>query len=487
MNPERPPRLAWGMWKRFLLAGFLVVVLSAVTTATAGLLKVRDVASAISENGKKKALKVPELTPAEAGAPQTIMILGSDVRKRERLAGVRYGNSDTMMLIRLDPNKNATALLSIPRDLKVFVPGHGLAKINSAYAEGGPRLAVRTVQQNLPGIRINHVVDVKFKGFREAVDKVGCLYVDIDRRYFNDNSLAYATINIKPGYQKLCGSDALDYVRFRHTDTDLVRAARQQDFVRQAKNQGGVQKIINDYLSFAKLFGKYADTDIRGTQQILRLAKLVAFSSGRPVREVHFRANLGPSYVTASASQIDSTIHEFLFTDSRPPAPEGQRPPPPPVRRGARGPGLSAQGLQDSKHAGEDQAIEAAPHVRFPVLFPRVTSIGSDYADTARAYIIRDPKGRAHQAYRMVVVKSGFGEYYGVQGMDWLDPPILDKPDESRTVNGRKLDLYYVGNRLRLVALRTKSAVYWVSNTLLLSLGNRQMLAIAGSLQRIGQ
>ena len=482
MNPQGPPRLAWGMWKRFLLAAFIVIALSAITTATAGLLQVRDIASAISEAGKKPALKVPELTAAEAGAPQTIMVLGSDVRKVERLRGLK-GNSDTMMLVRLDPNKKATALLSIPRDLKVVVPGHGVEKINAAYMQGGPRLAVRTVQETLPGVRINHVIDVKFKGFREAVNRVGCVYVDIDRRYFNENALAYATIDIKPGYQRLCGSDALDYVRFRHADTDLVRAARQQDFVRQAKDQVGVQKVISDRVEFARLFGKYADTDIRGTQQILRLFKLVAFSAGRPVREVHFRANLGPSYVTASAAQIDSTVNEFLNLDE---SASPRAPAPRPVRR-RRGTSLSAIGVQAAKTPGEDQAIEAAPHVHFPVLFPRLISLGAGYVDTARTYVIQDLDHHPHQAYRMVLNKGGFGEYYGIQGTTWADPPILDKPDETRTVNGRKLDLYFVGNRLRLVALKTTRAVYWVSNTLLLSLSNRQMLAIAGSLQRIGQ
>jgi LCP family protein required for cell wall assembly len=479
-DPQRPPRLAWDMWKRFLMAAGVVIALTALTTAIAGLLKVRDVASAISENGHKKALKVPELTPAEAGAPQTILILGSDVRKSDRLRGVK-GNSDTMMLVHLDPSKHATALLSVPRDLKVLIPGHGTAKINAAYADGGPRLAVRTVQANLPGVRINHVVDINFKGFKAAVNKVGCVYADIDRRYFNAD-VSYASINIKPGYQKLCGSDALDYVRYRHTDTDLVRAARQQDFIRQAKQQGGVQKIVNDYLSFAKLFGRYADTDIRGTQQILRLAKLVAFSAGRPVREVHFRAALGPSYVTASPEQIAATVHEFLHVDA---APRSATPAPP--RRPGRAPTLASLGLQQAKTSGEDQAIEAAPHVGFPVLYPRLESIGASYVDTARTYTIDDLNGRRHQAYRMVVNKGGFGEYYGIQGMTWVNPPLLDKPDESRKVNGRKLDLYYVGNQLRLVALTTKRAVYWVANTLTLSLSNKQMLAIAGSLQRIGQ
>ena len=79
---------------------------------------------------------------------------------------------------------------------------------------------------------------MNFKGFREAVNAVGCVYIDVDRRYFHDNAAcrpAVREIDIQPGYQKLCGQKALDYVRFRHADTDLVRAARQQDFLRQAR------------------------------------------------------------------------------------------------------------------------------------------------------------------------------------------------------------------------------------------------------------
>src|SRR5205823_11221805 len=139
-----------------------------------------------------------------------------------------------------------------------------------------------------------------------------------------------------------------------------------QDFIRQAKDQVGVQKIISDRVEFARLFGKYADTDIRGTQQILRLFKLVAFSAGRPVREVHFRASLGPSYVTASAAQIDTTVNEFLNLDENV-SPRTRVPRPLRRRRGAS---LSALGLEAAKTSGENQAIEAAPHVRFPVLFP---------------------------------------------------------------------------------------------------------------------
>ena len=86
-----------------------------------------------------------------------------------------------------------------------------------------------------------------------------------------------------------------------------------------------------------------------------------------------------------------------------------------------------------------------------------------------------------------MVSKGVIGEYYGIQGTTWREPPILDDPSEIRRVNGRRLELHYDGKRLRIVAWRTKHAVYWVSNTLTQSLGKDQMLGIAASLRRLGQ
>src|SRR5205807_3795769 len=105
-----------------------------------------------------------------------------------------------------------------------------------------------TVKQLLH-IPINHVVDINFKGFRDAVDAVGCVYVDVDRHYLNRNvgtaATDYASIDVAPGYQRLCGQQALDYVRFRHNDSDFVRVARQQDFIRQFKAQVRVQGLLD--------------------------------------------------------------------------------------------------------------------------------------------------------------------------------------------------------------------------------------------------
>jgi LCP family protein required for cell wall assembly len=487
-DPNAPPRLGRGMGKRFALSGVLIVVLVAGTTATAGLLEVNNLAKALHPDAKHPALKIPELTPAERG-PQTVLLMGSDVRKIDRQRGLK-GNSDTMILVRLDPTKKATALLSIPRDLKVKIPGHGTAKINAAFPQGGTRLTVKTIQANLPGITINHVVNTNFKGFKALVNRVGCLYTDIDRRYFNDNAVAYATIDVKPGYQKMCGDQALDYVRFRHEDTDLVRGARQQDFIRQARNQVGVQSVLSNREEFLRLFGRYTETDIAGTVDVLRLLKVVAFSIGNPIMEVRFRADIGPSYVTASSNQIRQTVHEFLNVDASA-GPRGRNRSAPTLptqrRRRSQKPDLAALGLEDAKRPGEDQAISAAPAVKFPVLFPRVREAGAVYVDVPRTYVIEGPDRKRYQAYRIVARTGELGAYYGIQGTTWKNPPILENPSETQKLSGgRTLLLYGDGNRLRLVAVKTAQASYWVSNTLLLSLTNRQLVAIARSLQRIG-
>jgi hypothetical protein len=110
------------------------------------------------------------------------------------------------------------------------------------------------------------------------------------------------------------------------------------------------------------------------------------------------------------------------------------------------------------------------------------------YADGGpRTYGIRDETGKRHDAYRLVVATGDLGQYYRVQGTSWSDPPILDDPDETRIVAGRRLQLYRDGRRIRLIAFRTRRAVYWVSNTISASLTNRQMLATAQSRTRLKQ
>jgi LCP family protein required for cell wall assembly len=244
---ERPPRVGLKLALRALLACALVMTLTATAVATTVLREVDDILEPLRLPGRAD-IDVPELDKADAGGPRTFMILGSD--KREGADAASPPRSDTILLARADPDKDAIAVMSLPRDLKVDIPGHGENKINAAFEfggrKGGPRLVVRTVKklfQDSIGEQfpITNVMVMDYGAFRRAVNYIKGVYVDIDRDYFNDNSSGenYATIDIDPGYQKLWGKDALDYVRYRHTDNDLVRAARQQDFLRQAKNAAG--------------------------------------------------------------------------------------------------------------------------------------------------------------------------------------------------------------------------------------------------------
>ena len=114
----------------------------------------------------------------------------------------------------------------------------GVDKFNAAFSAGGPDKTLKVVQQ-LTGLDINHVVNINFTGFADAVDAIGGVYVDVDRRYYiaEDDPSDTSAIDIEAGYQLVQGFKALQYVRFRHFDNDLVRAARQQDFLREARQK----------------------------------------------------------------------------------------------------------------------------------------------------------------------------------------------------------------------------------------------------------
>jgi polyisoprenyl-teichoic acid--peptidoglycan teichoic acid transferase len=253
--------------KRFGIgAGLIIVLATAATTASALLFFDRTADKFRNVNVGR------EITPEYHGGPQTIMLAGSDRRHGDKKKGLKP-RSDTIILMRVDPNKGI-ALLSLPRDLKVSIPGHGSDKINAAYTLGGPKLAIKTVKQ-LTHLKINHYIDVNFRGFQQAVDEIGCVFVDVDRRYFNDNSglgygQQYAAINVRPGYQKMCGARALEYVRYRHTDTDISRNARQQDFMRYTRAQITFGKLIKHTGKLIDIFADNTASDIHSGKDLGR-------------------------------------------------------------------------------------------------------------------------------------------------------------------------------------------------------------------------
>jgi polyisoprenyl-teichoic acid--peptidoglycan teichoic acid transferase len=218
------------------------------------------------------------------------------------------------------------------------------------------------------------------------------------------------------------------------------------------------------------------------------------------VLQIHFPANLGgpsASYVTASEGAIRDAVRKFLGEQPPPPAPAPaqpsstaskssgkkstpQPPPPPP--------------LIDSTSLGQQYAAKLAgtktksgkPMLDFPVYYPTKLAPGSTITDDSRAFPIDGPSSDVYHGYKMVAATTsdGYQAYYGVSGTDWVDPPILQNPDETKTINGQDYLESWDGDQLRLVGWKTDKASYWIDNTLLNVLTPGQMLGIAESMQK---
>jgi LCP family protein required for cell wall assembly len=504
---ERPPHHGRSMLLRFALAAVVIFALTAASVSSAVLLEVDSAIQIFKRNSTPLDPAVDDLLAnVQPGKPQTVLIIGDDRRwadthdaRGKLLKRPASTRSDTMILVHLDPSRGATAIMSLPRDLRTEIPGYGTQKLNAAFAYGEDKLALKTIH-GLLGIPIHHYVRVTFWGFRGIVDRVGCIYTDIDRWYFNDNNPPaggggpYAAIDVKAGYQKVCGQRALDYVRFRHLDSDIVREARQQQFISDARGQVGIGSLFSNRAQLLRIFGRSVRTDIRSNKAVLGLLKLVAESSNHPLQPIHIDltdATDGSGDVLASPQAIQDAVRRFIDVQATA-APKGRQPSTT-KRRTRKRSRASAQlppGLVLNKTAGEDVGAQLSVKLgsRLPVFYPKVMTLTGNYKpNDSRAYTIRDRSGKRYRAYRLVAYEGHFGQYYGVQGTSWPSPPILDDPSETRRVGGRTFDLFYDGKRLRLVAWRTSRGAYWVSNTLLRSLTERQMLALARSLTRVGR
>jgi LCP family protein required for cell wall assembly len=240
--PRRTTRNLIGVAFGWIALGLLVVA----SGLGGGLyLYAHETLNALAPHSKsvKEATKFLHAVPSPS-EPATALLLGYDARSGVDSFGASGSRSDTIILMRADPVQDTLSMLSFPRDLVVPIYCHDQTtaiatdRINTAFTSCGAAGTLNTVEK-LTGVSVNYLITIDFHGFKLLVNRLHGVYMDVDHRYLNTvgGPSGYARINLEPGYEKLDGQQALDFVRFRHTDSDIYRNARQQLFIEALKSR----------------------------------------------------------------------------------------------------------------------------------------------------------------------------------------------------------------------------------------------------------
>lgn len=220
---------------------------------------------------------------------KNIVVMGCDIRKDDA------GRSDTLFVVMLDKSKKNAALLSVPRDTRVKIKGHGWDKINAAFAYGGQKLTRETVQDFL-GIKLNNYVVVDFQGFKGLVDAVGGVDINVEKRMYYYDPYDGFEIDLRPGMQHMDGKTAMQYVRYRDEEGDIGRIRRQQKFLMALYKHIASKNIIAKIPGISKQIMSMVKTD-------LSLKEMVEL--GNVMRDMVEKDGLKMSMVPGEPEYID--------------------------------------------------------------------------------------------------------------------------------------------------------------------------------------
>ena len=262
-----------------------------------------------SELTEKMEKIVPEKVLPTFRKPTTIMLMGVDERKDD------VGRSDTLMVLTL--SKDSAALLSIPRDTRVYIDRRGYDKINAAYAYGGEKLARKTVEKFL-GIEINHCVTINKARFAEVIDAFGGVdvYVERDMKYddpWDDDGLH---IDIRRGKQHLDGQSAIEFVRYRDAEGDAGRVRRQQAFMRACADKLSEPSMLIKIPEILSVAVKAIDTDLSSGEMLEAAGSLKSAEVSGNIKTAivpgWWQYINGVSYLVPDAKRLGKVMSENL-------------------------------------------------------------------------------------------------------------------------------------------------------------------------------
>jgi LCP family protein required for cell wall assembly len=247
-------------------------------------------------------------------ATMNLMVIGRDYDYDNNDQILKtHARSDMLMVAHIDFNAGTVQLLSIPRDTEAVIPGHATTKINAAHAFGGPALTAETIKDNF-GIPVDHYVALDFDGFKQAIDLLGGVDCTVDKRMDYDDNWGHLHIHLMPGYQHLDGEQAMDFVRFRHSDSDLVRIQRQQALLTQLKQKMVEPATLAILPTLLDTIDAHVSSDMNNTQKIA-LAGFLHSLPQQSVTMVTLPSNTDGDLVETDTAKASPMVKQIFGVD----------------------------------------------------------------------------------------------------------------------------------------------------------------------------
>ncbi|MEO1352799.1 MAG: LCP family protein [Cyanobacteria bacterium J06635_15] len=256
--------------------------------------------------------------------PVTVLVMGIDEVPDvpESSEAIFSGRTDTMLLVRLDPASGEVNVMSIPRDTRMEIPGHGVMKVNQANVEGGAQLSAQTVSRNLDGIEIDRYVRVSTAAFREIVDLVGGVEVLVPKAMYYEDQTQDLLIDLEPGLQTLNGDQAEQFARFRQDAYgDIGRVQRQQTLLKALRDRLTSPGVVPRLPQIVRVLQRRIDTNL-SAEELLALAN---FSLELETQDFHMVMLPGrfsepgeyiASYWIMDSDASDRVVNNFFREDA---------------------------------------------------------------------------------------------------------------------------------------------------------------------------
>jgi polyisoprenyl-teichoic acid--peptidoglycan teichoic acid transferase len=436
----------------------------------------------------------------ELDAVMDILVLGSDARPGE-VEG--QGSSDVLMLLHIDTQQDFLSIMSIHRDLWVDIPGYGQDRINAAYYHGGPAETIATIKSSF-GIDVNKYVGVGFGSFPGIIDRLGGVYVDVDRKYTDTPTWKF---DLAAGYQLLDGADAMLYLRYRFDETgNYGRMLRQQRVLAGLRDQmRGWDKMLR-LPGIVDTIMESATTNL-SPDEMLKLAYWLAKLDGERIKQVFVIGPIeqidGKSVAVLDKAALAAFVADFLTPPSAEPSQTAAPTP------GASRPDGAVTGATLLAAAGDDavrlalatstttllsgsiidlekwQTAQAG--IPFTLEAPTFLPDGFKYAgkvpEDAGTYGLRVGDG-TQPAVRVLYRYKSTSLYLGVSATTWTEAPlaaagtVVQDNDITYTAAGT------LGKTDHVWWIKD-GVLYWVSNTLTYTLSEQELLQIAESMRPV--